>query len=75
MLYNLPNILTISRIVVIPVIFLAIYIHSVWWSILAGVLFVMASVTDYLDGYFARLRNRPDCRQIAGSVGFVDFGG
>ena len=58
MLYNLPNILTISRIVVIPVIFLAIYIHSVWWSILAGVLFVMASITDYLDGYFARSRNQ-----------------
>jgi len=57
-LYNLPNILTISRIVVIPVIFLAIYIHTVWWSILAGVLFVSASITDYLDGYFARSRNQ-----------------
>ncbi len=58
MLYNLPNILTISRIVVIPVMFLAIYIHSVLWSILAGVLFVLASITDYLDGYFARSRNQ-----------------
>ncbi len=57
-LYNLPNILTISRIVVIPVMFLAIYIHSVLWSILAGVLFVLASITDYLDGYFARSRNQ-----------------
>ena len=27
-MYSLPNILTISRIVVIPVIFLSIYIHS-----------------------------------------------
>lgn len=58
MFYNLPNILTISRIVVIPVIFLSIYIHSVVWSILAGVLFIMASITDYLDGYFARSRNQ-----------------
>ena len=57
-MYNLPNILTISRIVVIPVIFLAIYIHSALWSILAGILFVMASITDYLDGYFARSRNQ-----------------
>lgn len=57
-MYNLPNILTISRIVVIPVMFLAIYIHSVLWSILAGVLFVLASITDYLDGYFARSRNQ-----------------
>jgi len=57
-MYNLPNLLTISRIVVIPVIFLAIYIHSALWSILAGVLFVLASITDYLDGYFARSRNQ-----------------
>lgn len=57
-MYNLPNLLTISRIVVIPVIFLAIYIHSSLWSILAGVLFVLASITDYLDGYFARSRNQ-----------------
>ena len=58
MFYNLPNILTISRIVVIPVIFLSIYIHSVVWSILAGVLFIIASITEYLDGYFARSRNQ-----------------
>ena len=57
-MYNLPNLLTISRIVVIPVIFLAIYIHSALWSIFAGVLFVLASITDYLDGYFARSRNQ-----------------
>lgn len=57
-MYNLPNILTISRIVVIPVIFLAIYIHSALWSFLAGGLFVLASITDYLDGYFARSRNQ-----------------
>lgn len=57
-MYNLPNILTISRIVVIPVIFLSIYIHSTLWSILAGVLFVVASITDYLDGYLARARNQ-----------------
>ena len=57
-MYNLPNILTISRIVVIPVIFMSIYIHSALWSILAGILFVMASITDYLDGYFARSRNQ-----------------
>ena len=56
-MYNLPNILTISRIIVIPVIFLAIYIHTVWWSVLTAVLFIIAAVTDYLDGYLARSRN------------------
>ena len=56
-MYNLPNLLTISRIIVIPVIFLAIYIHTAWWSLLTAVLFIVAAVTDYLDGYLARSRN------------------
>ncbi len=56
-MYNLPNILTISRIVVIPVIFLSIYIHSIAWSVLTAVLFIIAAITDYLDGYLARSRN------------------
>lgn len=56
-MYSLPNILTISRIVVIPVIFLSIYIHAVWWSIFAGILFIVAAITDYFDGYLARSRN------------------
>ena len=55
--YNLPNLLTISRIVVIPVIFLTIYIHSPLWYLIAGLLFIIAAITDYLDGYLARSRN------------------
>ncbi len=56
-MYNLPNILTISRIVVIPVIFLSIYIHATVWSVFAAILFILAAVTDYFDGYLARARN------------------
>ena len=56
-MYNLPNLLTISRIVVIPVIFLTIYIHSAWWYLIGGSLFIIAAITDYLDGYLARSRN------------------
>ena len=55
-MYNLPNLLTISRIVVIPVIFLTVYIHSIWWGLFAAVLFIIASITDYFDGYLARAR-------------------
>lgn len=57
-MYSLPNLLTISRIVVIPVIFLSIYIHTAVWSMLAAVLFIIASITDYFDGYLARARNQ-----------------
>ena len=56
-MYNLPNILTISRIVVIPVIFLAIYINTITWSLLTAILFIIAAITDYFDGYLARSRN------------------
>lgn len=57
-MYNLPNILTISRIVVIPLIFLSIYFTSYFWAMLAAILFVLASITDYFDGYLARARNQ-----------------
>lgn len=56
-MYNLPNILTISRIAVIPLIFMSIYFTSYTWAMLAGILFVAASITDYLDGYLARAWN------------------
>ena len=56
-MYNLPNILTISRIAVIPLIFMSIYFTSYAWAMLAGILFIAASITDYLDGYLARAWN------------------
>ena len=56
-MYNLPNILTLSRIAVIPFIFISIYIDAKSWAMFAGILFVAASITDYLDGYLARARN------------------
>ncbi|MBQ9235896.1 MAG: CDP-diacylglycerol--glycerol-3-phosphate 3-phosphatidyltransferase [Alphaproteobacteria bacterium] len=55
-MYNLPNLLTLSRIVVIPVIFLSLYIQGALWALLAAVLFIIASITDYFDGYLARAR-------------------
>lgn len=57
-MYNLPNLLTISRIVVIPVIFLTLYINSFAWQMFTATLFVIASITDYFDGYLARSRGQ-----------------
>jgi len=57
-MYNLPNLLTISRIVVIPVIFLTLYINSFAWQMFTATLFVIASITDYFDGYLARARGQ-----------------
>ncbi|KJV81578.1 CDP-diacylglycerol--glycerol-3-phosphate 3-phosphatidyltransferase [Rickettsia hoogstraalii] len=54
---NLPNYLTIARIMVIPVIILAFYINNSLARKLGALLFVLASITDFFDGYIARKYN------------------
>jgi cardiolipin synthase len=54
---DLPNILTLVRIAVLPVIVLLFYLPYDWAAWTIFVLFAMAAVTDYLDGYFARSLN------------------
>ncbi len=54
---NLPNILTIFRIVLIPFYILFFYQRSFDASIIAAVIFSIASLTDFLDGYLARMRS------------------
>lgn len=51
---NLPNILTIVRILIIPILVLSFYIPGIFANIIAATLFAIASITDYFDGYFAR---------------------
>src|SRR3984957_19872477 len=55
---SLANKLTLSRIAVIPVILLLLIIPHGWAAWLALVLFVIAGVTDWLDGYMARRDNQ-----------------
>ena len=54
---NLSNFLTITRIVVIPIIVICIYLKSPIFGWIAFVLFCLASITDYFDGYLARIRD------------------
>ena len=54
MLTSLPNLLTISRIAVIPVVVASFYLPDFWSQWLACGLFVAACITDWLDGHFAR---------------------
>ncbi len=54
---NLSNILTLIRIIIIPLIVLCIYLKNPFFGWTAFVLFCLASVTDYFDGYIARIRN------------------
>jgi CDP-diacylglycerol--glycerol-3-phosphate 3-phosphatidyltransferase len=60
---NLPNSITMSRIVMIPLLLWILSTHFPWQAhgvpeILASVLFVLASITDGLDGYLARKRSQ-----------------
>jgi len=51
---NLPNALTISRIVLAPVFMALFLIDSIYTKILALLIFVVAVFTDLYDGYLAR---------------------
>jgi len=54
---NLPNILTIFRVVLIPFYILFFYQKSFDTSVIASAIFSVASLTDFLDGYLARMRS------------------
>ena len=51
---NLPNKLTILRILLVPFIILCFYLPPRWGMWVAVVLFIIASVTDTVDGRYAR---------------------
>ena len=55
---TLPNILTLSRIAVIPLVIMTFYIDSPTARWTACGLFVLAAVTDFFDGYLARRANQ-----------------
>ncbi len=53
---TLPNLLTLSRIGLIPVFVGLLYVEAPWGPWAAAAVFVAAAITDYLDGYLARTR-------------------
>jgi CDP-diacylglycerol--glycerol-3-phosphate 3-phosphatidyltransferase len=61
--FNTPNLVTLSRIVLIPLIIGLYYLPEAWLSyhgknIAATVVFILAALTDWLDGYLARRLNQ-----------------
>jgi CDP-diacylglycerol--glycerol-3-phosphate 3-phosphatidyltransferase len=53
---NLPNVLTVVRILLVPVLVAALLAATAKGDLLAAVVFVVASLTDALDGWIARRR-------------------
>ena len=55
---DIPNALTILRIIIIPIIILSFYFDDrIFAHRLSATLFVLASITDFFDGYIARKYN------------------
>jgi len=54
---TLPNKLSIARAVCIPVIVVLLYLQDPACRIAAGIVFILACITDFLDGRIARSRN------------------
>ncbi len=61
---NLPNILAFIRVLIAPLMFMFLVnrelfdAHYSWMDYFAALLFVIASVTDFFDGYIARAWNQ-----------------
>ncbi|MDO9516407.1 MAG: CDP-diacylglycerol--glycerol-3-phosphate 3-phosphatidyltransferase [Syntrophales bacterium] len=55
--FNLPNSITLLRLAVIPVLFLLLLSPGRILSMVIAVLFIIASITDLIDGYVARKYN------------------
>lgn len=57
MTLNIPTILTIARILLLPVIVAVFYLNAPWARPLCCAIFLIAAITDWLDGHLARKWN------------------
>jgi CDP-diacylglycerol--glycerol-3-phosphate 3-phosphatidyltransferase len=54
---TIPNFLSMCRVFIIPVLVILLLFHGKAVRAIAAILFVLASITDYFDGYLARRYN------------------
>jgi CDP-diacylglycerol--glycerol-3-phosphate 3-phosphatidyltransferase len=54
---NVPNVLTVLRMLLVPVLIVALLDETANGDLLAAIVFALASATDAIDGYLARARN------------------
>lgn len=56
--FNIPNKITIIRVLLIPLFAVILFVKIPYKNILSAFIFGMLSVSDFLDGYFARKKNQ-----------------
>ncbi len=66
-MWNIPNMLTAIRILLIPVFVVVFYLPSDWTNLACAIVFTAAALTDWLDGYLARR-----WRQVSALGAFLD---
>lgn len=54
---NLPNKITVARICLVPIFIVVLFLPFSWSSLAGLIIFIIASITDSLDGHIARSRN------------------
>ena len=52
---KIPNILTIGRIIIVPIFVFSFYLPGFYGDVIPFALFIIASFTDFLDGLLARM--------------------
>ncbi|HFD33346.1 MAG TPA: CDP-diacylglycerol--glycerol-3-phosphate 3-phosphatidyltransferase, partial [Gammaproteobacteria bacterium] len=57
-MFSIPTILTLARIALIPVFVVCFYLPVSWSNEATLAIFILAAVTDWLDGYLARVLNQ-----------------
>ncbi|SFM91303.1 CDP-diacylglycerol--glycerol-3-phosphate 3-phosphatidyltransferase [Izhakiella capsodis] len=55
MRFNIPTLLTLFRVILIPFFVLAFYLPFQWAPFACALIFVVAAITDWFDGWLARL--------------------
>jgi len=58
MQYTIPNLLTSFRILLIPIFVIVFYLPVSWANQAASIIFMIAAITDWFDGYLARRLNQ-----------------
>lgn len=52
--FNLPNCISVFRLLLVPVFVFFFFLDAKWGQLAAGIVFVVAAVSDSVDGYIAR---------------------
>lgn len=66
-LINIPNLITLMRIALVPILVFFFYLPGQWTQLASAALFALAGITDWIDGFLAR-----KLKQLSAFGSFID---